>query len=120
MRCAVLGLAAVLAAGCQKDLGQVAPQSDATGKVAFADGKPVGDVLVNFLPQFKEGTPASATTDAAGAFKVKISPGKYAYTFEAKAGKADAFKAVPAGYKEVSGEHLIDVGSGPITLTLAK
>lgn len=119
------GLLAAAAAGCGPKVLPV------QGRVALADGKPppAGTRLI-FNPADGHARPASAVTDADGAFSVShvtgapgAEAGSYTILLAAPAGdQGSFFKVVPKAYYDGSGNLYAEVKEGmpPLELKLEK
>lgn len=104
--------------GCSSDPGTIGSSSEVTGKVTYADGKPVKDVRLNFFPNTSSQNPASVELKADGTFSTKLMSGKYTYAFEATK-KAPSLKSIPPEYHTNSAEHAIEVEPGkPIEIQI--
>lgn len=104
---AVLTFACSLAAGCGSDPGKKGEPVAVAGAVQTADGKPVGNVTLNFFPASGgDQMTAVAQLKADGKFDLKLVPGKYNLMFE---GKDADLKAVPASYRTVDAAHFVEI-----------
>ena len=101
-----------LLAGCGDAAGppQAAPVK-VSGKVVLADGKPVRDVKLTFLPT-DAGTQAAFKLGADGRFSGDMVPAKYLFYFDAVDGKEVALKAIPGPYQTTSNDHTVEVKAG--------
>jgi len=100
--------------GCGDGVGKVRPEpTKFNGTVLGSDGKPVGNVSLQFVPQFDGGAQAAAKVGPDGKFAVELNPGKFSYFFEPMRGK-EAFhaKTIPLKYQAAEKEHVVDVIAG--------
>jgi hypothetical protein len=103
---------ALFLAGCGGRTPDASTEVDATGTVTNTSGAPVKDVELQF--QATGGTARQATfkLGADGKFSGKMTTGKYTYFFNELQGKAAAFNAIPAGFRQGSMDRQIEVKAG--------
>ena len=92
---------------------------EVTGKVAFASGKPVTGVTLNFQPIADGGQAFAPVKD--GAFKGAVMPGKYTYFFtEGPRGSSPAaFAAIPEKYRAGAMDRQVEIKPGAtVNITL--
>ena len=116
----VVAVGSLAMVGCGTEGGKPRAQPEKfTGSVSNAAGKPVPDMMVQFVPQFTGGAQASAKVGPDGKFAVELNPGKFAYFFEPARGKEAAFKSVPQKYQAVDKDTVVEAVAGqPISITL--
>ncbi len=104
--------------GCSSDPGKRTEPVDVTGIATKADGKPVANVTISFCPTDASQMPATFSLKADGKFAVKLSPGKYTYSFD---GNPAALQAVPVAYHNNDASHTVEVPAtgGEIKVTLS-
>lgn len=110
-----LALAAIV--GCGVNPGQRSEPIKVSGKVAFANGRPVRDLKLSLQPTAGDGVAVSVPLGPDGSFSGDFIPGKYAFFFEPLDGKeaarsATALRQVPEKYRQAHMAHLVDL-SGP-------
>ena len=102
---------AVLAmVGCGVSPPSVQEAVRVEGKIISQDGKPIGDVAVNFQP-LEDGYSKTVEVASNGSFAVETQPGKYAYYFSPKAGAKRASPKV-AKYLQASMERTVNISPG--------
>ena len=105
-----------LCVGCSSDAVVKSSPVEVTGTVTTADGKPVKDATLSFLPNNSTQSPANFMLKADGKFSVKLIPGKYTYMFEGKTA------GVPAKYLQNEAAHAVEVPAtgGVVDIKLEK
>lgn len=115
----LLTLCLGLIAGCSSTPPQKPSAIDVTGTVTGADGKPLGNVKLNFLPTNADQVQLSVNVAADGKFQASVVPGKYTFSFEPQTGKQAAFKGIPANYTTNEADHSVVVEAGkPVSITI--
>jgi hypothetical protein len=117
---------AVGLAGCSMNPGSVSGPVPVRGKVSFADGKPVRDVILTLAPAEAGKHSAGLKVGADGTFSGDAAPGKYTFFFSAQDGKtaaerqkySAALKSIPEQYREPHADRRITVGSGDLDIRL--
>lgn len=112
----LLGLALL---GCGVNPSKNPDPVEVTGKVAFATGRPVTDVTLNFQPVGDGGQAFAPVKN--GEFKGTVMPGKYTYYFtEGPRGSSPAaFTAIPDKYRAGALDRKIEIKPGSaVNITL--
>jgi carboxypeptidase family protein len=100
------GLSVALLAGCSITPRQKSDPVDVSGTVLLPNGQAAKDVTVQFLPTEADQMQGGASLKD-GKFNVKLTPGKYTYTFE-----GTNVRAVPSKYHSNQEDHSFEVPSG--------
>jgi len=105
---AIVGVMLIGLLGCSSDPGLRADPVDVAGTVINTDGKPVGNVTINFFATSSSQSSSSFGLKTDGKFEQKLIPGKYTFAFE---GKEAAMKLIPKKYHLNSSENTFEVPS---------
>jgi hypothetical protein len=112
------GFLAALLAGCSTTPPLKPEPVAVNGTVLLPGGQPARDVVVNFLPTGSDQMQGAAQLKSDGKFSVKLTPGKYTYSFE-----GNNLKAIPAKYHSNNADNTFEVpaaGDSNLTLKLEK
>lgn len=107
-----ISLAALALSGCSGSVSNRAAPTKFTGNITGADGKPLRDVTLQFLPQFLGSIQTATKVGADGKFEVELLPGKYVFMVEPVRGKEASFKTVAAKYHNADKANEMDVVAG--------
>lgn len=111
MIAAALTLSAAVA-GCGGTTPQASTEVQASGTVTTGSGAPVKDVELQFNATGGTARQAAFKLGADGKFAGTMTAGKYTYFFNELPGKAAAFAAIPASYRQGSMDRQIEVKDG--------
>lgn len=111
MIAATLTLSAVLT-GCGGTTPQASTEVQASGAVTTGSGAPVKDVELQFQATGGTGRQATFPLKADGKFAGTMTAGQYTYFFNELPGKAAAFAAIPAAFRQGSMDRQIEVKDG--------
>lgn len=103
--------------GCGMNPGRVADPVSVSGKVTFADGKPVRDVILTLQPM-DAGNMAGLKIGTDGAFRGDVVPGKYAYYLTAQDGRRGALAAIPEPFRSAHLDRTVEVKAGASDLQI--
>lgn len=104
---AVVVLAVV---GCEVAPPSIQEAVRVEGKILSQDGKPLGNVAVNFQP-LENGYSKTVEVASNGSFAVETQPGKYAYYFSPKPGAKTASPKM-AKYLQASMDRTVNISQG--------
>jgi hypothetical protein len=113
----VTAMVAVALAGCAMGPGKVGEPLPVSGRVTFADGRPVTDVFLVLSP-VEKGRPDNLKLGADGSFSGSAVPGKYSFYFVPQTGKLAAMKGIPEKYRSHQIEKLVTISGGEVTISL--
>ncbi len=113
-----LSVLLTLAVGCGGITKRAEP-SDVQGKVTLPGNMSPKDLTITFQP-LHNAHPGGAKIDKDGSFTVKLTPGTYAYYFEAEVNAVvPTYKKMPPTYTRASADRVVSVSSGsPILIEI--
>jgi hypothetical protein len=108
----VAPIVAVALVGCGSNVRLLPGPVAVSGKVTFADGRPVKNLMFALQPT-ETGHPTAFKLAADGSFRGDIVPGKYAFSLQPQDGperskSLAALKEVPEKYRSAHLDHQVD------------
>lgn len=97
--------------GCSSDPGPVSKPVKVSGKVLFADGKPLSGLTISFSPETATQRGGRGKISPDGTFEAEVGPGKQYPIIEDESGKNPLFAKVPEDYKKIKVENIVVIPS---------